>query len=89
MKDRHTGYMVRYACCLVILLQATAYTSFAADWPGFRGPNRDGISSESDIPTAWSDTQNVAWKCKLPGAGFTSTIVVGKQIVVTLSLIHI
>ncbi len=83
MKDRHTGYMVCYACCLMILLQATAYISSAADWPGFRGPNRDGISSESDIPTVWSDTQNVAWKCKLPGAGFSSPIVVGKQIVVT------
>jgi len=55
----------------------------AADWPCFRGPTRAGISSDTEIPTEWSDDVNVNWKRKMPGKGFSSPIVVGDHIFVT------
>ena len=41
----------------------------AADWPRFRGPDGSGISPEKGLPVTWSETDNVAWKTDLPGAG--------------------
>ena len=58
-------------------------TLSAADWPRFRGPQGDGTSVDSNIPTEWSDSKNLKWKLKMPGAGFSSPIVVGKNIYVT------
>ena len=55
----------------------------AADWPRFRGPAGDGISSDKNIPTVWSDTENLEWKLEMPGKGFSSPIVVGDFVFVT------
>lgn len=55
----------------------------AADWPRFRGPQGDGSTTDQSIPTEWSDSKNLKWKLKLPGAGFSSPIVVGKHVFVT------
>jgi len=47
----------------------------AENWPSWRGPRHDGISTESNVPTKWSATENVAWKLPLPGeAGSTPAI---------------
>ncbi len=54
----------------------------AADWPCFRGPRGAGISSDAEIPTEWSD-DNLKWKLKMPGKGFSSPIVVGDYVFVT------
>ena len=55
----------------------------AADWPQFRGPSGQGISNDANIPIEWSDEKNVKWKLDLPGAGFSSPIVVGDKVFVT------
>jgi hypothetical protein len=58
-------------------------SAFAADWPQFRGPKGDGVSSETNLPTKWSDTEGVAWKTKLPGPGTSSPIAFGDRIYLT------
>jgi outer membrane protein assembly factor BamB len=58
-----------------------AWTNTKADsvvWNRFRGPNGTGVSPDSNVPTEWSDTQNLRWKCKLPGAGSSSPILTKK-----------
>lgn len=55
----------------------------AGDWTRFRGENGTGISADADVPLKWSDTENVKWRTELPGAGFSSPIVVGDRVVVT------
>jgi outer membrane protein assembly factor BamB len=55
----------------------------AADWPGFRGPNGDGINTDSPVPTEWSRSKNLAWTVDLPGKGSSSPIVVGNRVLVT------
>lgn len=45
------------------------------DWPQWRGPNRDGVSTETDILREWpKDGPKVLWQAKL-GDGFASVVV--------------
>lgn len=55
----------------------------AEDWASFRGPQTNGISSDKNVPLEWGADQNLAWKLKLPGKGFSSPIVVGDAVFVT------
>ena len=52
----------------------------AENWPGWRGPRGDGTSLDRNLPTAWSETQNVAWKVPIPGIGHASPVVWGDRI---------
>lgn len=53
----------------------------AADWPWWRGPQRNGIASaEQKPPLKWSETENVLWRSPVPGRGHGSPTVVGDQI---------
>lgn len=69
---------------ILTLLSACCVHSASADnWPAWRGPNGNGISSETGIPVEWSPTQNVAWKLPLPGAAGATPVVWGQQIFLT------
>ncbi len=58
-------------------------SSFAADWPQFRGPNGSGISSEKGLPVTWGTKNNIAWKTELPGPGTSSPVFIGDRIFIT------
>ena len=45
------------------------------NWPQFRGGDSRGVASGANLPDRWSASQNVAWKCDLPGRGWSSPIV--------------
>jgi outer membrane protein assembly factor BamB len=68
---------------LSFLFAGLAVVSLAADWPNFRGPDSSGISAEKDLPTRWSDTENLVWKRALPGPGGSSPIIFGDRVFVT------
>jgi outer membrane protein assembly factor BamB len=54
-----------------------AVTLTPGDWPGFRGPGRDGVARGVTIPTDWdTHTPRQVWKRRL-GPGWSSLIVVG------------
>jgi outer membrane protein assembly factor BamB len=57
----------------------------AADWPQWRGPTADGVSSENAFPLRWSATENVLWKVELPGHGNSSPVVMGDDVILTAS----
>jgi hypothetical protein len=69
--------------CVVLVLPGS---SWAADWPGWRGPTGDGIAPDKKLPIKWSSTENVRWKLDLPGPGDSSPIVWGNRIFITQSL---
>jgi len=49
------------------------------DWAEWRGPARDGISTEKNLPAKWSPTgENLAWKA--PYGGRSAPIVVGDHV---------
>jgi outer membrane protein assembly factor BamB len=57
-----------------------ACTATAADWPSFRGPNRDGVSTETGLRQEWpKDGPPKLWTAKNLGLGFGApTIAKGK-----------
>ena len=58
----------------------------AENWPQFRGPRGDGTSTEKNVPTRWSATDNVAWKTPIPGGGHGSPVVWGHSVFVTSAI---
>lgn len=53
----------------------------SADWPWWRGPQRNGIATPGKpVPLQWTETKNIVWKTPLPGRGHGSPIVTGNQV---------
>lgn len=69
----------------VLLVSATLFASVlsAENWPQWRGPNANGIAADSNLPTSWSTTDNVAWKTPIEGWGSSSPIVWDGKIFLT------
>ena len=65
------------------LATAACNLSLAENWPGFRGPTRQGISHEKNVPLKWSATANIAWKTPVPGEGWSSPIVFDDRVFLT------
>ncbi len=67
----------------LVLCMVIGTSVSAGDWPQWRGENHDGISSEVNLPATWSETEGLAWKLDLPGAGGASPVVSGDRIFLT------
>jgi len=64
-----------------LLTLTLASTSFATDWPQWRGPHRDGISSETGLLAEWpKDGPKMLWEIKDVGAGYSTPAVVGDRL---------
>jgi outer membrane protein assembly factor BamB len=62
----------------LILSLLLSFIAPAADWPQWRGPDRDGISSETGLLTSWpSGGPKVVWRIKGLGVGYSSFSIVG------------
>jgi outer membrane protein assembly factor BamB len=66
------------------LFGASAVIS-AENWPQWRGPNSQGVSSETSLPTEWAPDRNIAWKTELPD-GHSSPSIWGDRIFVTAQI---
>jgi outer membrane protein assembly factor BamB len=75
--------MNRHALTWSLAVLILSARSHAADWPFFRGPDRDGKSAETKVPLEWSKDKNVKWRTKLPGPGNSSPIIVNGKVFVT------
>ncbi len=53
------------------------------EWSRFRGPDGAGTASGAKLPLTWSQSEHIAWKTPLPGAGASSPILSGDQIYLT------
>jgi outer membrane protein assembly factor BamB len=64
-----------------------ATTTFAGEWPCWRGPLLNGVSDETKAPIQWSSgtngVSNIAWKTAIPGWGHSSPIIWGDRIFLT------
>jgi hypothetical protein len=66
---------------LVFLL---ASFTLAADWPQYRGPNRDDVSPETGLLQSWpKDGPKLAWTFEAAGVGYSPVSVVGDRVYVT------
>jgi outer membrane protein assembly factor BamB len=66
-----------------LLLVASLASAFAENWPSFRGPTRQGLSMERELPLSWSAESNIVWKTEIPGQGWSSPVVWGDRVIVT------
>ncbi len=57
--------------------------AWCEDWPCWRGPTRQGTSSEKGLPVTWSASKNIAWKTPISGSGWSSPIVCRDRVFVT------
>lgn len=76
--------------CLFALFAGTAAPSSrisaksgSSNWPQWRGPESQGVSSEKNLPTEWSDTRNVLWKTPIAGRGFSQPIIWNNRVFLT------
>ncbi len=59
---------------------AAITTLSAENWPAWRGPQANGVSTEKGVPLKWSTTENVAWKLEMPSRSGATPIVWGNHI---------
>ncbi len=53
----------------------------AADWPQWRGPNRDGLSPEKGLLKEWpKEGPKLLWKVSAIGSGYSTPAVVGDRL---------
>jgi outer membrane protein assembly factor BamB len=55
----------------------------ADNWPGFRGPKSLPVSENPNLPEKWSKSENVEWVAEVPGVGWSSPVVWGRDVFLT------
>jgi outer membrane protein assembly factor BamB len=71
----------RVSLALVLCLASLVLPSFAGEnWPNWRGPQNNGVGTETELPATWSTSENVAWKLPLPGQAGATPVVWGDRI---------
>jgi len=74
------------AALLATAIGLTSTCAWAEDWPQFRGPRGDGVTQQGALPSEWGKDQNIQWKVKLAGYGWSSPIVWKDRVFVTSAL---
>lgn len=69
------------ALCLCVSLVAETSSVASADWPQWRGPERDGTSPEKGLLKQWpAGGPKLLWQVNDIGDGYSTPIVVGNRI---------
>jgi len=83
MTTRSTRLALLASILLSLSVPIAGSLADAADWPGLRGRDGLGVSSEEKLPSTWSEKKNVLWTCDLPEWGNSSPCVVGDRVYLT------
>src|SRR5262245_19933530 len=62
-------------CAFLWLTFFVAQEAHAQNWPQWRGPALNGVSSETNLPVKWTTEENVAWKVAMPGFSGSTPII--------------
>jgi outer membrane protein assembly factor BamB len=54
--------------------------ALADNWPHWRGPQFNGVSQETNLPSKWSHTENITWKLAMPAWSGSTPIIWGEHI---------
>src|SRR5438132_17305 len=74
----------RWLPILALALGLLTLAAPAADWPQWRGPNRDGISKETGLLKSWpKDGPKLAWTFTSAGIGYSGPAVAAGQLYLT------
>ena len=70
---------VKKAARSIALALLASNAALAADWPEWRGPTRDGVSTEKGLPDRWSPAgENLLWK--KPYGSRSTPVIVGDRL---------
>jgi outer membrane protein assembly factor BamB len=73
--------------CLILVASVTSTNCpsplQAENWPQWRGPSSNGISTEEGIPVEWDRSDNVDWRLPMPGPAGSTPVVWGERVFVT------
>ena len=67
---------------LLVAICLCASSVFAQNWDQFRGPNGEGVSATTGLPSEFGPQKNVLWKTELP-PGHSSPVLTRDRIFVT------
>ena len=63
----------------IAVVATAALPGYASDWPEWRGPNRDGVSTETGLPSRWSPAgEGLAWRA--PYGSRSTPVVFGNRL---------
>ena len=68
---------------LIVLVTLTGMAAASENWPQWRGPNLNGTSESTGLPVRWTESENVAWRTKLPSWAAATPIIWGDTVFVT------
>jgi outer membrane protein assembly factor BamB len=63
-----------------LALGLIACALFAENWPAWRGPDMNGISKEKNLPSKWTNSENITWKLPLPDFSGSTPAIWGEYI---------
>jgi outer membrane protein assembly factor BamB len=74
--------MKPWALLLVaVSLGGLSVTAWSADWPQWRGPQRNGISQERGLLKAWPpEGPKLLWQVRDLGSGYSTPAVVAERV---------
>jgi outer membrane protein assembly factor BamB len=65
----------------VVIVLLSLLAAAPENWPAWRGPSGNGISSEKNLPAKWTAAgENVAWKLAMPSFSGSTPVVWGNRI---------
>ncbi len=63
----------------ILVVLAVVMFSFAVaqaqNWPQWRGPALNGVSTEKNLPVKWTTEENIVWKVAMPGWSGSTPII--------------
>ena len=72
---------MRTLLTVVVCLVALTLPVSAADWPGWRGPDRNDVSKETGLLKSWpKEGPKLLWTCADAGVGYSGPAIVGNRI---------
>lgn len=86
MKYNTSSLVIAILVVGLLLLALPSAVATAEDWPEFRGPTGQGLSSATSLPVKWDLQTNVRWKAPVPGTGWSSPIVHSGRIFLTTAV---
>lgn len=71
---------------LAFLTLLIANAVWADNWPAWRGLAGTGVTTEKNLPTHWSATENVRWRTPLPERGNSTPVVWSNRVFITQAI---
>lgn len=68
-----------------VLLTLLTTAANADNWPQWRGPSLNGISTEKNLPVKWSTTENITWKLETTAWSGATPIIWGNYIFLNMA----